>query len=79
MQMTSEACLSKPAENARLRLGDGGASGDHAKEYLRKHQQAPLQIGEAPSLKLRLVVVIPCRASVTRRRCARGTARPGGK
>jgi hypothetical protein len=61
MQMTSEACLSKPAENARLRLGDGGASGDHAKEYLRKHQQAPLQIGEAPSLKLRLVVVIPCR------------------
>lgn len=49
------------AENPRLQLRDSGASRNHAKEYLRKHQQAPLQIGEAPSPALRLVVVIPCR------------------
>jgi hypothetical protein len=61
MQMTLKARLPKLAENARLQLPDGGASRDYAKEYLRKHQQAPLQIGEVPSSELRLVVVIPCR------------------
>jgi len=59
--MTLKARLPKLAENARLQLREKGASADYAKEYLRKHQQAPLQIGEAPSPELRLVVVIPCR------------------